>query len=218
MATDFSADLESSLRGMDAAAANGISWKVYKSQLTSEVENLLRSAGKQVTDKDALLRVLRRVHNILYVADRIRRDAIRDRRKLPTSLVARAELVLDMPHCGSPRTAERRTPLEERYAISARVNWHKLLKAEGFEAIQSPNTNVAGQSRNLTSVVARLSSGQTPNGGRLLPAHLRRYIEQNVSELLAAVETSAASFEEEPREFGSMRRALATCLVSLRSV
>ena len=120
----------SELLRLDAAAQDPQHWRTYKAELRARIIDAVRSvdrSGSTGFSEAASLDEARILHDVLYVADRIRRDAVRRRVQAPVDLLRAAEEVLSKANVHSVNSEHRRSAQEERYAVAARVNWHKLI-------------------------------------------------------------------------------------------
>src|SRR4051794_6326089 len=77
------------LAALNEAARDARAWKSYTKALRAAVSEGVRySAALPSADERALLlRDIRRLHDVLYVADRVRQDAIRNRTSFPSDLM-----------------------------------------------------------------------------------------------------------------------------------
>ena len=112
---------------LNAAGADAHRWSSYKSAVRSCVIEAMTAAHAADRGINTLLSPIRLLHDTVYVADRIRKAAISNREPVPSNLLDRATDILAKPtHRGlSPR---RRSKEEEKFAVGARVNWHKLVR------------------------------------------------------------------------------------------
>ena len=122
--------IRTELLQLDAAAQDAQLWRAYKTELQAQIIQAVRSihcSGSEDPPQGTALNETRMLHDLLYVADRIRRDAVRRRVNAPVGLLRAAEEVLSKANVHSVNSKQRRSAEEERYAVAARVNWHKLI-------------------------------------------------------------------------------------------
>lgn len=149
------------LRVLDAAAADAHAWRSFRDGLGREIVQSVQNAKPlPSSERQKLMASLQHIYQVLYVADRIRKAATQSRQPLPSSLVETAERLLAKPNARS-RSPRARSDVEERYAVGARVGWHKLLRryvghlnsdgerSDGLDSIPGLQGHVLSQLRGL---------------------------------------------------------------------
>src|SRR5215203_1419773 len=163
---------------LNEAARDGRTWKSFRNSLRAAINEGVRySATLGSTDEQApMMRDLRRVHDLLYVADRIRKDAVRNRTSVPTDLMSFAESLLG-------RASKKRSPSHEKYLATARVHWHLLLKRGGIGAIRRSDVtrqlqDLAGREFDVTEVASLVA----------------QQVDISLARLLALIDDTAAAY------------------------
>ncbi len=185
------------LAALNRAAVSSQAWKSYRSAMSEAVlETILDAAMISAADERAtLLKAIRRVHHTLYVASRLRRDAVRQRADVPSDLLGQAEQLFD------PATAPVRSKSDQKAISTARVHWHLLLKR--FGVVTARTTNIA---RELRAAAGR------PFDVSEVPAIVEKRTRARLSELLAFVETTAASYPTAANSLEELEQALRAAL------
>ena len=187
---EISTRIADDLQTLDSASRDAHEWRSYKGRLHDRIAQSVRTAQPLLLpDQKRAIAALRDVYQILYVADRIRTDAVRNRRPLPPSLLHEAERLLANPNAKS-RDAQARSEVEERYAVGARVNWHKLLKRQKSE-VQAQDSDAG----HLDSI-----------------PELRAHIARQLNELLALVEERTVAIGSRGRQHDRPPQGLSSSL------
>lgn len=184
------------LAGLNQAAQDGRLWKVYKAELLLCLNDAIRATLDLPTNdkRTASLNDLRHVHHVFYVADRIRSFAVKERTRVPADLLTSAELIFERG--GAARQALSRA--ETRFAASARVNWHKLLRRLEITTPRAP-----AAARKL-----RALAGKDFHSSEVAVL-VEQYLEKTLAELREFVEQVGYAFpQQRPLLMEKWHRAL----------
>jgi len=156
------------------------SWKHFKREAFEQLRRDLAVAFELMEGGRlrAELRMLRRRHHILVIADRLQQSATEKGEALSPNLMAAAELVFEKRgHTRRNANSDTRTAEEERYLGSARVRWHKLLK----DMEKTPTSSASGR--------ASKGAGSAPSTEGTHP----RTDEASLDAILRVIESAAAT-------------------------
>ena len=177
-------------------------WLAYKQRTYVQFVNLIRAVdrelGGQPYQRLEQLRRLRREHHLILVADRIRRESSAGRELSREELRAAAEQIVDRgARLGATGMDETRpmSRADERMMISARVNWHKLLRKAGSRAELRGIWGGKRRYSGIQTAVGRII-GQRPKKDAQMA--LREYVRDRLEQLLAIYNEVLARAEIAP--------------------
>ena len=134
---------DDAIESLNEAARHGQRWIDFRDRARNYVAaGVARVMTEQPVDSAARLLALRRLHDIVYVAHRVRNAAILKRRAVPDDLSSVAARILAKANRNSAR-ADRRSLAEEQFVTGAKVNWHKLVKRTELTIVAEPAPDVS---------------------------------------------------------------------------
>jgi hypothetical protein len=200
------ADLEQSYswNELPAASASDDEWAAFKTRAFDELCDLVRKADREL-ESDPQARVerihrFRREHHLIVVADRVRRSATAETDLSGRALREAAVFIVDRSAYVIEGRAGPRTRDEEKMIVSARVNWHKIMrKAQSRAGLQGGWGAGKPELRGSTQIFRKLTApGLKPERRAAL---LRAHIEQRLQQLVDLVrETTDATRCKLPRQ------------------
>ena len=120
--------LDEAIESLNEAARHGQRWIDFRDRVRNYIAAGVASVlNEQPADSVSRLQALRRLHDIVYVAHRVRSAAIQKRTAVPDDLSGVTARILAKPNRDSVRS-DRRTHNEEQFVTGAKVDWHKLVK------------------------------------------------------------------------------------------
>lgn len=174
---------------LPAWSADEEEWLDFKSRIYGEMVEVIRTVDLQFADDPRVrverLRELRREHHLIVIADRVRRESQSPRPLTGKDLRLAAEFILDRSDfiASGIERAQPRSRREENMLLSARVNWHKLMRQAGARAeLRGGWHQYRGGIRGGATLFKKIASPElTPKArGRIL----RDYINDRVEQLL----------------------------------
>ena len=165
--------------------ANEDRWSDFKAQAYAGLVEAIERTDHECSNNPAArvlrLRMVRREHHILVVADRIRRGSGPGLSK--GELRNLAENVVDppaLPPGSGAKRQSRRSRNEQKMLISARVNWHKLMRRAGSSGELRSALPGLRPASDAKYVLARIRNPalSAADRGDILAKHLRDRLEQ----------------------------------------
>ena len=205
-----------------SVSASDQEWARFKSQAYDELIVRIRQAdrelGRMPQARAERVRGLRREHHLIVIADRIRRSRLSPAGLSGADLRKAAEFVLDRTASAANKdeSTPRRSSLEERMVLSARVNWHKVMRRAGSRA-ELRGALGAGRPelQGITTIFKKISAPRLAPEARA--ALLRDHIEERVEQLLQlAQQVSMQTDRKLPRNDRLLVRDLENLLARVR--
>lgn len=174
---------------LPSSTANNDDWASFKSDAYGHIVDAIRAIDRKFANEPRArvdhLRALRREHHLLIVADRIRRTFRPPEKATGRELRQAAEFVLDRSDfiASGVGHAPPRTRLEENMLVSARVNWHKLMRRAGSHAeLRGGWRQYRGILRGAAPLFRKLERPELTRKerGSILRDHIKDRIEQLV--------------------------------------
>ena len=207
-----------------SAGASDEEWARFKSQAYDELIVRIRHADRELgrTPQARVERVrsLRREHHLIVIADRIRRSTQAPPGLPGSDLRKAAEFVLDRSALIAPgegASTPPRSRLEERMVLSARVNWHKVMRRAGSKAeLRGAWGAGTPELHGITTILKKISAPRLGTEARA--ALLRDHIEERVRQLVRlAHEVSTRTNGKLPRNDRLLIRDLENLLNRIQS-
>lgn len=164
-------------------------WSSFKNDAFSEMIARIQEIDRNYADapqaREERIRELRREHHLVVIADRYRRSSPSPENFSGRDLRRAAEFILDRTAyiaLNGEAVTKPRTKLEDKMVLSARVNWHKLMRRAGSPAELRGGWSGGKSNRGLTAILKRISApGLTPAARADI---LRDHIEERIEQLL----------------------------------
>jgi len=165
-------------------------WSAFKTAAFEDMVQRIQEIDRQYADEPQArverIRELRRQHHLIIIADRYRRLSPSPQDFSGPALRKAAEFILDRTAyiaVNGEAVTKPRTRVEDKLVLSARVNWHKLMRRAGSRAELRGGWSELNSNRGLTTILRRLSApGLTPDARADI---LRDHIEARVKQLLS---------------------------------
>jgi len=201
------ADLEHpySWSELPTAAAGDDEWAAFKTRAFDELCDLVQQADREFRNdprgRVERIHQFRREHHLIVVADRMRRSIVRtdlsgrELRKEAVFIVDRSAYVIEGQ--ASPRTRD-----EERMIISARVNWHKIMRrAQSPAGLQGGWRAGKPELRGSTKIFRKLTAPglKAEIRAKLLRAHIEECLQQLVDLVRETTETTRCTLPRRDR-------------------
>ena len=180
------------------AGADEDRWAHFKKRAQSEFLDLVLKVDREFADQPEerliRLRQIRREHHLLIIGDRIRRSSGSPDELSGRDLRRAAEFILDRrAHIAMDSSIERRSRLEENMMVSARVDWHKLMRRARSPAnLGSPWPG--GRVKRGTTTILRKISTASPASERRAEI-FRNYVEERLEQLLYVANALAVDLD-----------------------
>ena len=165
-------------------------WSHFKNHAYAEFKLLIqkvdRDYGSEPQRRLECIRQIRREHHLTVIADRIRRSSASQLELSGNDLRKAAEFVLDRNAyiaVDGKSSTQPRSRLEEKFVLSARVNWHKIMRRAGSHAEIRGGWADRKPNRRTSAILKKLSApGLTADKrGEIF----RKHVEDGVQQLLS---------------------------------
>lgn len=199
------------------AGAGEDQWSPFKKRAQGEFLDLISRIDREFAGKSeerlVRLRKIRREHHLLIICDRIRRSSPTPDELCGRDLRRAAESILDRrAYSAADSSVERRSHAEENMMVSARVDWHKLMRRAQSPANLGTPWRGGKVKRGTTTILKRISApGLVPQRrAEILLGHIEERLEQL---LYVADELTAAADCKLPRRHQALIRDLELALL-----
>ncbi|MGE5563240.1 MAG: hypothetical protein ACM3ZV_08005 [Bacillota bacterium] len=167
-------------------------WLDFKSDAQEEFLKLIKEIDRRFADEPQTrifrLREVRREHHLLIIADRFRRASAPSRKLSGPELRKAAEFILDRSAhiAATGGGVPARNRLEEKMMMSARVDWHKLMRRAGSPAELRGGWGASKTSRGTSTILRRVSAPGLPPEKRA--EIFREFVEERTQQMLYVAE------------------------------
>ena len=164
-------------------------WSTFKNKAYAELIERIQQVDQKYAHEPRArvdgIRELRREHHLLVIADRVRRSSASPQDYSGNDLRRSAEFILDRTAymtADEGAATQPRSRLEDKMVLSARVNWHKLMRRAGSRAELRGGWGPRKSNRGTTAILRKVSAaGLKPD---VRAEILREYIEERLQQVL----------------------------------